>query len=581
MGSPNTYPPASDRFALELLLRMTFSALVDADSLDTEEHFDPARSAVRQRTTLTVSELLTTLERSHAALEDERDPTPVNAARRAIRRQCVAAAAWEPGLYRLAAPTGAGKTLAGMAFALAHAVRHGLRRVVVAVPFTSITEQTAGVYRAIFGDDAVLEHHSAIDPERMAAASPRSRLWAMLGADNWDAPVVVTTTIQLFESLFSNRRIATRKLHRLARSVIVIDEVQALPVGLMTPIMEMLGLLCRQYGCTVVLSSATQPATIGRLPALEHARHLVPDYATHFDHLRRVDWSQAAQPWTAERVAEELRRERRGLAVLNTRADALRVLDKCPPGALHLSTLLCGAHRRTVLNEVRRQLAAGETCHLVSTQVVEAGVDVDFPVVLRALAPFDSIVQAGGRCNREGRAGLGRVVVFEMPGRRTPPGAYHTGTDITGTMLARGPVDFDDPAAATEYFSWLYDRVSLDRPRVREAQLRLAFADVAERFRMITQDTTPVLVPYDATAIELARQIQGLEGDAGSPGRARGLLRSIQPYTVALRERDLDEANRRGWLRDGPLPVWTGPYDGVCGVGALLASPLEDGEVTW
>jgi CRISPR-associated endonuclease/helicase Cas3 len=571
-------PPTSDLLELELLLRMTFSALVDADSLDTEAHFDPNRAGARARPAPGIPELLVALERAHAEQEATSDLTPMNAARRAIRQQCVAAAAWEPGLYRLAAPTGAGKTLAGMAFALHHAHRHGLRRVVVAVPFTSVTEQTAGVYRMVLGHEAVLEHHSAVDVERSG------QLWAALAAENWDTPVVVTTTVQLFESLYSNQRSATRKLHRLARSVIVVDEVQALPVQLLAPIVATLRLLCLRYGCTVVLSTATQPAATGRLPALEEARHLVPDHAVYFDRLRRVDWSPAVERWGAEQVAKELTAERQGLAILNTRRDALRVLHHCPPGTWHLSTLLCGAHRRSILAEVRRRLGVGETCRLVSTQVVEAGVDVDFPVVLRALAPFDSIVQAGGRCNREGRRERGRVVVFELEDSSLPPGAYRIGTGITSAMMAGGPVDFDDPAAATNYFRSLYQQAGdLDDYRVAEAQRDLRYRDVADRFRMIQDATTPVVVPYDAVAAELIERLPPPEGDVVSVGRSRDLLRSLQPYTVALRQRDLATARQNDWVRDALLPVWTGGYDEVHGVGAVLEPDRDhkDEEVSW
>jgi CRISPR-associated endonuclease/helicase Cas3 len=564
--------PDLDRGQSELFLRMLFSALVDADFLDTEAHFAPETAAERARPMPDPARLLERLEDHLRDLEGKVSPTPVNRARAEIHAACLAAARLPPGLFRLAVPTGGGKTLAGMAFALRHALEHGMRRVIVAVPFTSVTEQTADVHMGVWGPEPVLEHHSALDLE--ALPDPRRRLWMRLAAENWEAPIVVTTTVQLFESLFGRTTSRTRKLHNVARSVILVDEAQALPVGLMRPIVEMLRLLCAGYGCSVVLSTATQPvADVPQLSWLGEGRDLVPEPRRFFERLRRVEWVTARERWSAERVAAEAARSPQALVVLNTRRAAVRQLDRCGVEALHLSTLLCGAHRRRVLAEVRHRLKQGAPCLLVTTQVIEAGVDVDFPLVLRAVAPFDSVVQAGGRCNREGRLERGRTVVFVPEEDRLPPGAYRTGAHLTEGMLRQPGLDFDDPGAAAEYFRQLYRTLETDQPRVLEAQRDLAYERVAERFRMIPDAGEPVVVPYEPEAGRLHDRL----ARASNPGEARDTLRRLQPYLVELWPEELAQARRRGWVEEGPLPLWTGPYDQVRGVGVLFSEESPSG----
>jgi CRISPR-associated endonuclease/helicase Cas3 len=545
----------SERADAEMLLRMGFSALVDADCLDTEAHFSQWKAQARRNPVPGLGELRDRFAANQGALTARSPATEVNAVRREIMQAASAAASEPVGLFRLAVPTGGGKTRAAMGFALEHALLRGLRRVIVAVPFTSITEQTAEVYREIFGSEAVLEHHSGVEEEH---AEPGRRLWARLAVENWDAPIVVTTTVQLMESLFGNGTSKTRKLHRIAHSVIVIDEAQALPVRFMKPMVGMLRRLCDLCETTVVLSTATQPsADVGEMSWISEGRDMVPHPARLFDRMRRVEWTSAAESWDGARLAREMAAGAQAMVIVNTRRDAMRQLDQCP-GALHLSTLLCGAHRRQVLDAVRRRLASGDRCHLVSTQVVEAGVDVDFPLVLRALAPFDSIVQAGGRCNREGKLSRGRVVVFRGEGGRLPPD-YRTGTDLTRAMLAEGPVDFDDPSAAARYFRDLYRNKDLDSEHICDKQLSFAYETVARDFQMIEDTTKPVLVPFDAEA-----------------GEARRLFRRLQPYLVGLRPRELERARRAGWTRDGIVPVWTGPYDQVRGVGALVEDEKKE-----
>ncbi|HEU5423212.1 MAG TPA: CRISPR-associated endonuclease Cas3'', partial [Nitrolancea sp.] len=347
---------------LELFIRMLLSAVVDADRLDTERHFAPERAASRGLV-LEMDELWTRFARNQESFDRERRPNgpreeEILRIRRAIYDDCLAAADEAPGLFRLTVPTGGGKTRSALAFALRHARRHGLRRVVVAVPFITITEQTADIYRTILEspedqEPVVLEHHSGVDAgDDEAGDAGSEEVWRRLTAENWDASVVVTTTVQLFESLFANHTSPARKLHRLARSVIILDEAQALPPPLLTPALDVLRQLCERYGCTVVLSTATQPAfeAIGAFATLP-AREIVPEPERYFEPLRRVDYTiLRAEPLDWPAAADLLRPEPQALAVLNTKAAAIALLDALDDReALHLSTLLCGGHRRQVL----------------------------------------------------------------------------------------------------------------------------------------------------------------------------------------------------------------------------------------
>lgn len=583
------FPPfLRDKLAAEFFLRMLFSTLVDADYLDTEQHRSP-HHAVKREEPIALATLLERFEAIQQSLTGQREDA-LGRARHAFYTACCKAAEQPPGLFRLAVPTGGGKTRSAMAFALRHAIHYGMRRVIVAVPFISITEQTAQVYRSIFEGETdagrvVLEHHSGAEGRRNEAEQYHAaELWARLSAENWDASVVVTTTVQLFESLFAAHTGRCRKLHRLAGSVIVLDEVQALPTALLTPILSALHELTANYGATVVLATATQPA-FEQLPEYRsmQAFDIVPDAKRWFAALRRVtyDWSKVKQPVAWDEVAAAMRSEPAALAVVNTKGDALALLDALgDENALHLSTLLCGAHRRAVIAEVHRRLRAGEPCRLVSTQVIEAGVDLDFPLVLRALGPLDRIIQAAGRCNREGRPELGRVVVFTPAEGRLPPGPYKTATALTSKLLNEGGLDPDDPALVQRFFQELFTSVSRDSYDIQPQRVAWNYPEVARRFRMIAEETEDVIVAYGSLAErdevqELIAAIRRKE-----PG-ARRTLRRLQPLLVALRSKDAERYRRSGLIEpllpDGDLPIgiWHGQYHPVRGIVA------DDDRSTW
>ena len=574
---PDVGIAASDERA-DLLLRMLFSCLVDADWLDTEAHFSPDRSAGRG-TAPSLDELRRRFEEKHALIRGSLDG-PVGEARDAIYAASVEAAKQPHRLFRLTVPTGGGKTLSGMAFALEHARVYGQQRVIVAVPYISITEQTALTYRRIFNRDddpvpAVLEHHSGADelidaPNRESGESPR---WARLASENWDAPIVVTTTVQLFESLFSRRPGRMRKLHRLANSVIILDEVQALPRKFLAPILDALRTLGEHYGTTVVLSTATQP-TFEVIPEFvgADAREIVQQPERWFERLRRVDYERPDSPLSWETVADLMRDEPQALAIVNTKRDALALLDAVEAAgrggdALHLSTLLCGEHRRDVLDKVKRRLDDKQPCLLISTQVVEAGVDLDFPLVLRAVGPLDAIVQAAGRCNREGDLDQGRVVVFE-PAEPSPlPESYRLAAEI-GRDAARYALGADgrpdDPGVQRRYFERLLTLSEADGEEIQPRRAALDFPEVARRFRMI-EPTVSVVVRYGDN--ERQAEVEGLIGQlrhavgAGYAGRAS--LRALQPYTVPF------YASQRSRFADLLSEIspgvyeWIGDYDGA------------------
>ena len=575
---------ARDRVSAETWLRMVFSALVDADFLDTEGHFNPGQASMREpeRDVRHIWERFQQRHQDHV----RRASDPVDEIRSEIYQACWDAAEQPPGLFRLTVPTGGGKTLSAMGFALRHAEIHGLKRVVVAVPFTSITQQTAAVYREFLEEfpDAepatVLEHHSMADTSDGEEYDSR-QVWARLAAENWDAPVVVTTTVQLFHSLFSNRTSATRKLHRLANSVIVLDEAQSLPPRLLDPILDVLRQLTENYGASVVLSTATQPAFEVIKPFRDMvATEMVPDYPRHFQVLRRVRYEWKIDPalsWVE--VADVMKELPQALAIVNTKKDALELLDTLDDAdALHLSTLLCGRHRQQVIQEVRRRLGQGEACRVVSTQVVEAGVDLDFPLVLRSIGPLDSIIQAAGRCNRAGRLDFGRVVVFQPEnGSASPFGSYRLATETTRGMLNAGSLDLDDPETVSDFFGRLYQFVDSDVERIQPLRESFDYPKVAARFRMIEDETLDAVVTGCGASEERRWIVDSIERLRDGTAASRSIIRALQPWMVQIYRKQAIAMIRSGLLLEvvPGLYEWRGEYREITGIGGV-ATPDPD-----
>lgn len=529
-------------FRLQMFVRMLFSSLADADFLDTENFLNPDKSSRRPRD-ISLSAMRDSVFKHVAGVMADASDTLVNRKRREVFDDCVAASSLKPGLFSLTVPTGGGKTLSSLAFALEHAVRSGKERVIYAIPFTSIIEQNADVFREVLGDGAVLEHHSNFIPAE-------DDYLAQLNAENWDAPLVVTTNVQFFESFFANRTSRCRKLHNVVNSVIILDEAQALPRDLLRPCLHVLKELVDVYKCTVVLCTATQPAlnrTDDFKSGLSDVREIVRDPVSLYQELKRVD-IEILPKTEDEAIARRIGGCRQTLCVVNTRKHARLLFEAVPEkdGLYHLSALMCPAHRSAVLDLVRRKIKDGEVCRLISTQLIEAGVDIDFPVVFRSLAGIDSVAQAAGRCNREGKLdGRGKVIVF-APQDGLPVGFLRQGAETSESVVRKFAQDILVPAAVREYFLTMYWRAeSLDRPGIMErlaedvGRLNFPFADVSGTFRMIDNVMEPVVIPYNDDAREIIRALRYAE----FPG---GLLRRAQRYTVNIYPKALAVLIRKG-----------------------------------
>ncbi len=524
-GSPVPAGPPGDP---ALWVRMIFSCLVDADYLDTEAFMQPGKSAERGGYP-SLEELQPLLSQYLAKKTAQARPTPMNQERGEVLRQCLEASGRPPGIHTLNVPTGGGKTLSSLAFALSHAQAHGLERVIYVIPYNSIIEQTAGEFRDIFGP-AVVEHHSNLDPERDTYSN-------QLASENWDAPLIVTTAVQFFESLFAARPGRCRKVHRIAGSVVVLDEAQLLPPELLQPILNVLAQLAEHYRVSVVVCTATQPAwepinTMDmRFSGLPSSGDLVRDPQGLHQRLARVriqlpEDLNASTPW--EEVAQSLSRESSALCIVNTRAQA-RLLAELLPGALHLSAAMCAEHRSQVIAAIKQRLNDSQPTLIVSTQLIECGVDISLPVVYRALAGLDSIAQAAGRCNRHGELlpALGRVVVF-VPPQPPPAGHLRQAAECARRVLASRPADPLALELFIRYFRELYwlKGEGLDKHRIVDKLRDGKFRTVAAQFKMIAGDGPPVLAAFG--------QGGKLIAELRKNGPSRDLLRRLQRYAVTV-----------------------------------------------
>ena len=549
-----------------LWVRLLFSCLVDADFLDTEAHFDAGKPARRDGFP-TLEQMRLVLEAHMIAKAASTIPSDVNILRADILRQCRDKAALPAGFFSLTVPTGGGKTLSSLAFALNHAQTHGKRRVIYAIPYTSIIEQTADVFRDVFktlGDEVLIEHHSQAD-----AADRDETARSRLACENWDAPLVVTTNVQLFESLFAAKTSRCRKLHNIVASIIVLDEAQQLPPEFLQPILDALNLLVKHYGVTVVLCTATQPALNSTdyfdkskdLRGLDKVREIIDHPDALFTALERVKVElppdlNATTSWVD--IAGQIEKEDCVLAIVSTRKAARELQRLLPKNTLHLSALMCGAHRKVVIDEIKTRLQAKREgrdvapLRVVSTQLVEAGVDMDFPVVFRALAGLDSIAQAAGRCNREGRLpGKGRVVVF-VPPEAAPAGHLRKAVQACTSTLHGQRADPLARALFATYFTQFYSAVDLDAKKIVEKltindrkTLSVQFRTAAEAFRLIDDaDSATVVVRY----AEHSDEIEKLLGLLAAEGPARWLMRKLQRYTVSIHKRMADKMLAQGDL---------------------------------
>jgi CRISPR-associated endonuclease/helicase Cas3 len=548
-----------DQLSADVYFRLLFSCLIDADRLDTACW--PA-TPMQDRPLLThqlLEMVLAERERKNSANPD----SPLKTLRNQVFDAGLGQAKLPQGFFSLTVPTGGGKTLSSMAFALAHAQHHGLRRVIVVIPYLSIIEQNAAEYRRIFGDDVVLENHSAVQPPTDESEEEKSRL--ELATENWDAPIVVTTSVQFLESLFAAAPSRCRKLHRVPRSVVIFDEVQTLPSHMLAPAFSVFRELQRNYGVSFVFCSATQPAfrRAGSLPAdffdASELRELAPDPPSLFRQLRRVDYYLPKPEETIgwPELAENLAANERVLCVVNLTRHATelwkelkrRLPDDEKP--IHLSSAMCPQHRLDLIHEISRLLSASQPCRVVSTQLIEAGVDVDFPVVWRALGPLDSIVQVAGRCNREGRLTTGQMHVFRPVDHKLPPGVYRAASDqaaLTLASLGEHEQATDrlatDPQLFADYFQSLYQVIDTDYARrgessIQEDRSQLRFREVARKAKVIDDAGQPVIVGFkDGESIvkDIRSRIRG----PGQPRFDHDDLRRLQRFMVNIHTRKFE-----------------------------------------
>jgi len=522
-------------FQLSFFARMLYSCLVDADFLDTEKFMNPEKSAWRQG----YPDLFSLEMKLRSYMDDlllHAPATKVNTQRKDIFERCMEAADWAPGLFSLTVPTGGGKTLSSLAFALKHAVKYDLKRVIYVIPYTSIIEQNAAVFRQVLGEEAVLEHHSSFEPTE-------EDRWSRLAAENWDAPLIVTTNVQFFESLFGSRSSQCRKLHNIAQSIVILDEAQMLPVPLLKPALETLKELASSYGTTIVLCTATQPALSKSAEfkdGLEGVREVIPDPVALYEAFKKIDMTYMSTLMDKE-LAEKLLSYEQVLCIVNTRKHARQIYEliRSEEGSFHLSALMCPAHRTEVIRKIRHALEMKGPCRVVSTQLIEAGVDIDFPVVFRSLSGIDSIVQAAGRCNREGRLPEnGRVYVFS-PEAGLPPG-YFRQTAETSEEVMRHRNDPLALEAVEEYFRILY---WLKGNKLDEFQILSVLSEgvksgdypfrwVDEKFKIIRDGSESIIIPWNEEADKVVRELRYSDYPAAAVRKAQRFTVQVPPRVL-------------------------------------------------
>jgi CRISPR-associated endonuclease/helicase Cas3 len=559
-----------DLAKVELFTRFLFSALIDADRTATAQFYArhvPALTSDDQRYD-DVTSLAVRLDQVIDAMP-RKGSTAVIELRRSVLNACRRSAHLPLGRFSLTVPTGGGKTLSAMSFALNHAKTHCLRRVIVVIPYTSIIEQSARVYREILDRpyfNSVLEHHSNLDEQSLSEQDARGENLRKLATENWNAPVIVTTTVQFFESLLAAHGSRCRKVHNIARSVVLLDEVQTLPPKYLDTITDVLNQLTSGYGCSVVLSTATPPALKAspdsKRAGLHNVTEIIPDPSALAAVAKRVKvkW-RIDRPIPYAELAGELRQHRQVLAIVHRRDDARTLAELIGDDVLHLSAAMCPAHRLHVISEVRKRLDEKRACRLVSTQLIEAGVDVDFPIVYRALAGLDSIAQSAGRCDREGKlteaAGspAGRMIVFRAE-TETPPGTPRKAFDSMEVLIKTRPIDPFEPNDSLMFFDELYRKIGSDERRVQPLRRALAFAAVSDAFKLMDDDTHPIVVPYKNDLIDGAVRILAFRDRP-----SRETSRALQPLSVQVRRYQLDALRAAGIVM--PFDEF-GRFDVIC-----------------
>jgi CRISPR-associated endonuclease/helicase Cas3 len=558
--------------SISLWMRMLFSCLVDADFLDTESYMQPDKTTSRKGA-IPLEILQSRFSSEMSKLQQSSKASLLNDVRNKILKECYEAAKWKPGLFSLSVPTGGGKTLSSLAFALEHARIHNevhvKRRIIYAIPFTSIIEQNADVFRKFVGADAVLEHHSNLD-----VAPEKENGKARLATENWDAPLIVTTNVQLFESLHASRTSRCRKLHNIVNSIIILDEAQQIPRDFHAPITQIMQQLTEHFGVTWVLCTATQPVltesknTFGQvlLKGLSNVREIISNPAELASQLKRVEvqMPSADDPKLSwQELSNKLEKENCVLAIVNTRRQARALFELLPEDEnnLHLSAHMCAQHRTVVIEEIKARLkerreGGQRPLRVVSTQLIEAGVDVDFDVVYRSLAGLDSIAQSAGRCNREGHFKIGKVIVFK-PEQPAPPGFLRQAEDVTTQLIASGQlVDPLSPESFKKYFTLMNSKGDRDKHGIldllkahqsNDAPLAIQFRTAAEKFRLIDDNGVSIVVPFKPDDPKPS-PVDGWVGILESDPSRKWVYKKLQRYTVSIPESLAKQLQAKGCI---------------------------------
>lgn len=540
LGNPPFQPVKSENmdFCFSMFIRMLYSCLVDADYLDTESFMNGGKSIRNQGESIEI--LCGKLGRYISGWLDNNDLNTINGRRTEILKHCIEMGKAEKGLFRLTVPTGGGKTVASLAFALEHAKEHHMERVIYVIPYTSIIEQNAKVFSEILGESNVLENHCNMDYESNEELKPMQ-----LAAENWDKPIIVTTNVQFFESLFSNKSSKCRKLHNVANSVVIFDEAQMLPNDYLRPCIEAMEQLLRYYHSSIVLCTATQPALKNILAQDVTAIELCPRMKEQFHFFKRVS-IQDLEEISEESLIHRLKLENQALCILNTKKRAQKVYQNIKDeGVYHLSTSMYPAHRKRVLNEIKGRLKREEKCVVISTSLVEAGVDLDFQTVYRQLAGVDSIIQAAGRCNREGKRDVNTcfTYIFRLDEREYVPGQRQQ-MEVTESLLY-DKRNLEELDTIKVYFEMLYHfrGDSLDKKKIMEKfkKRNFHFATVSKEFKLIEENTKTILIAKEKKATEIL-------GELRIKGFTKKLMREMGQYCVNVYENDFQKMFAAGIL---------------------------------
>ena len=537
------------------LTRMLFSSLVDADRLDTER-FMNVESWQKRGCSSNLSDLLPKLETYLQKLQSNAADTEVNRIRKKIQEQCNKTYSGEKGFYSLTVPTGGGKTLSSLLWAIKHAVKHGMDRIIIAIPYTSIIVQTAGLLKEIFGEENVLEHHSNFNPDDIKDEEIREKV--KLATENWNYPIIVTTNVQLFESIFSNKPSDCRKLHNIVNSVIILDEVQTLPTDFLQPIVDAMIAYQKIFGVSFLLTTASQPVLSGliegsnprtQFKGIEHITEIIPiEFALH-DKLRRVKLEFDNKGKTYDEVAAMISKYNKVLCIVNTRQDAKELFDRLPEQGinLHLSRMMCPVHINKTINRIKALLKddSQPIIRVIATQLVEAGVDIDFPVVFRQETGLDSILQAAGRCNREGKNAIGYTFVYSLSAeKRIPFGSMAEANHARQNLPVHS--DWFSPSVMEEYFKQLYSRKkTFDKKDIKELLYKpdeLCFKQAAEAFKLIDDEGINVIVNWE-NSMELVKQLKEM-------GCTYHLMKELSRFTVNVHRTDFNQLIKYGAIEE-------------------------------